>query len=109
MIPDAIPQKRVWIAVAGVVPHDGCELLDLDKGAYVNFLTLAADEAEYRSKLEFTLRDYRLDLLELCDVRPFSLSEDPAEEIVAIADELQQEQNPKHVRYASFHTFPRTM
>jgi hypothetical protein len=101
--------KRVWIAVAGVVPRDGCELLSSEEGAYVNFLTLAGDEAEYRSKVASALSHYHLELLELCDIRPFSLSDDSCQEIVTIAEELQQNQNPKHVRYSTFHTFKRTM
>jgi len=70
-------KEPVWIAVAGVVPRDGCELLSPEEGAYVNFLTLARDEAECKSKLASVLNYYQLDLLELSDVRLFSLSDDP--------------------------------
>jgi hypothetical protein len=99
----------VWIAVAAVVPRDGCELLSSEKGAYVNFLTLAGDEAEYRSKLASALTHHHLELLELCNIRPFSLADGSCEEIITIAEELQKNQNHKHVRYATFHTFKRTM
>jgi hypothetical protein len=102
-------KKVVWIGVAGVIPQDGCELIDADQGAYTNFLTLAVDEAEYRSKVADVLRSYNLELLELNDIRPFSEADDPDDDILQIAREIQEQQNPKHVRYATFHTFPRTM
>lgn len=99
----------VWIGVVGVVPRNGCELLLPERGAYTNFLTLARSESEYRAKVIGALSYYQLELLEFEDVRPFSASERPSEEIFAIAAELEENRNPKHVRYATFNTFPRTM
>ncbi len=101
--------KVVWIALAGVIPKEGCDLISPDQGAYVNLLTLASNEAEYRSKVTHVLNDHNLELLEFCDIRPFSEADDPADDILDIAGELRQQQNPKHVRYATFHMFPRTM
>jgi hypothetical protein len=99
----------VWIGVVGVVPREGCELLSADKGAYINFLTLASSDSEYRAKVIGALSYYRLELLEFEDVRPFAAFDEPSREILAIATELQEGGNPKHVRYATFHTFPRKM
>jgi hypothetical protein len=90
--------RQVWIGVAGVVPRSGCELLSPDKEAYVNFLTLANSEAEYRAKVTGALWHYRLELLE------FS-----SEEILLVAEQLKRHGNPQHVRYSTFHTFPRAM
>ena len=56
-------QSQVWIAVVGVVPGEGCELLPANEGAYINFLTLASSEAEYRAKVGAALNDYRLELV----------------------------------------------
>ena len=102
-------QRQVWIGVAGVIPRDGCELLSAGEGAYVNFLTLASNAVEYRAKLAGILSDYRLELQDLEEVRPFSLSDGASEEIRSIAEELEHSNNPHHVRYATFHTFPRVM
>lgn len=99
----------MWIAVAGVVPKEGCELISADQGAYTNFLTLASNEAEYRSKVADVLDYYHLELLELIDVRPFSEADDPDDDVLTIAREILEHHNPKHVRYATFHAFPRTM
>lgn len=99
----------VWIGVVGVVPRVGCELIPPDEGAYTNFLTLARSEAEYRAKAIGALSYYQLDLLEFENVRPFSQSDDPSEEIMAIAAELETNRNPEHVVYATFNTFPRKM
>jgi hypothetical protein len=106
---ESVDQPEVWIGVAGVVPREGCDLLSAQEGAFVNFLTLASNESEYRAKVSGALSDYNLELLEFQDVRPFSQSDDPSQDILAIAAELEEGRNPKHVRYATFHTFPRVM
>jgi hypothetical protein len=101
--------RKVWIGVVSVLPQDGCELLSATRGAYVNFLTLAGDEAEYRSKVASALAYYRLELHGFENVRLFTLSDNPAEELISIADELRRDNNPQHVRYGTFHTFERVM
>jgi hypothetical protein len=101
--------KNVWIGVVSILPKDGCELLSAHSGAYVNFLTLAGDEAEYRSKVTSALAHYRLELHGLENVRLFTLSDNPAEELISIAQELQRDNNPQHVRFGTFHTFERVM
>ena len=99
----------VWIGVVGVVPQEGCELLAPQEGAFINFLTLASSESEYRAKVSGALSSYRLDPMEFEDVRPFSESDSPSQEILSIATELEESRNPKHVRYATFHIYPRAM
>lgn len=99
----------VWIGVVGVAARNGCDLLSPDKGAYTNFLTLARSDSEYRAKVVGALFHYQLELLEFKNVRPFSASEGSSEEILAIAAELEESRNPRHVRYATFNTFPRKM
>ena len=51
----------VWIGVVGVVPQEGCELLAPQEGAFINFLTLANSESEYRAKVSGALSAYRPD------------------------------------------------
>jgi hypothetical protein len=97
------------LALPGVTARPGCELLSADKGAYINFLTLATTETEYRSKLSGALNHHGLQLFELVDVRPLSPSDASSEEILSIADELERSGNPQQVRYSTFHTFPRLM
>lgn len=99
----------VWIGVVGILPREGCELLSPGEGAYVNFLTLASSDSEYRAKVTGALSYYRLELLEFEDVRPLSALDGASEEISAIAAELAEGGNPQHVRYATFNTFLRTM
>ena len=100
---------EVWIGTAGVVPREGCDVLSADRGAYTNFLTLARDEEEYRAKLTGALNYYGLELISLEGVEPLSLRIDPAEEILTIARELGHDNNPQHIRFATFHTFRRVM
>jgi len=99
----------VWIGIVGIVPREGCELLSPAEGAYVNFLTLANSDSEYRAKVKGVLSFYRVELLEFENVRPLSAFDSPSEEILAIAAELEKSRNPQHVRYATFNTFPRKM
>jgi hypothetical protein len=99
-------QGVVWIGVVGVAPREGCELLSAGEGAFVNFLTLASSEAEYRAKVAGALVYYSLELLEFEDVRALSESDRSSTDIMAIAAELELNNNPKHVRYATFHIFP---
>jgi len=106
---DATGKPEVWIGVVGVVPREGCELLSPDEGAFVNFLTLASSDSEYRAKVSGAVSFYRLDLLEFQNVLPFTHSENPSQEILSIAAELEENRNSKHVRYATFHTFLRVM
>jgi hypothetical protein len=106
---EATDHPAVWIGVAGVVTRGGCELLSPGEGAFVNFLTLASSDSEYRAKVSGALSFYRLELLEFQNVRPLTQFDSPSQEILSIATELEENHNPKHVRYATFHTFPRTM
>jgi len=84
-------------------------MLSPNEGAFVNFLTLASSESEYLYKLTAALNDYCLELQGLEDVRPLEESDGASEEIMSMALELETSGNPKHVRYATFHTFPRVM
>jgi hypothetical protein len=83
--------------------------MSADEGAYVNFLTLASSDSEYRAKVIGALSYYQLELLEFEDVRPFAASDEPSKAILAIAAELEESGNPQHVRYATLHFFPRKM
>jgi hypothetical protein len=109
MEPDETSPSVVWIGVVGVVPGEGCDLLSAESGAFINFLTLARSESEYRAKVAGALSYHQLDLLEFIDVRPFSPSDEPSEEILAIGAAIEGNCNQNHVRYATFHTFPRLM
>ena len=99
----------VWIGLVTVVPREACELLSANKEAYVNFLALAKSDSEYRAKVMGALSYYGLELLQFENTRPLKMTEDLSEDILEIAEELGKNRNPQHVRYGSFHTFPRIM
>jgi hypothetical protein len=92
-----------------VAPRDECELLQQDQGAYVNVLTLAANEMECRAKVANAMKDYYFDIVAIEDVFLFSDASKISAELTTIADELEESQNPKHVRFETLHTFPRVM
>ena len=92
-----------------VAPQEECELLEADKGAYVNVLTLAVGETECRAKVATAMRSYYFDVLAIEDVFLFSDASNISAELVAIAEELSDSQNFEHVRFETLHIFPRTM
>jgi hypothetical protein len=49
------------------------------------------------------------EFVEFEDVRPMSPTDEATEKILSIAAKLEESKDPKHVRYATFHTFPRVM
>ena len=102
-------QQEVWIGLICVVPEADCDMLAPEKGAYTHVLTLASSEAEYRSKVIDAMTDYRLNVLEITGVEPLTMrlaSYDISDDLAAIAEEIT---SPNHVRYGTFHTFPRVM
>jgi len=105
-VPDDL---EVWIGLANVVPQASCELLADDKGAFVNFLSLARDAEEFRTKVARACLYYKLDLIGLEECQPFAERHSErviAEELCEIADGLT---NPRHVIFGTFHTYPRSM
>jgi hypothetical protein len=92
-----------------VVPREDCTLLEDDKGAYVNVLTLAADETEWRGKVATAMNHYHFEVLAIEDVFLFSDASNVSSELTTIAEELVESQNFKHVCFETLHTFPRVM
>ena len=92
-----------------VVPREECELLEDDKGAYVNVLTLATNETECRTKVGAAMNDYHFEVVAIEDVFLFSNAFNVSAELTTIAEELEESQNRKHVRFTTLHKFPRIM
>lgn len=64
------PQREVWIALVGVSPKPGTDLLGSAKGAWVNVLAWASDPKEYRTAVHEALEHYGLDLIGIEDLEP---------------------------------------
>jgi hypothetical protein len=106
---DQIEKLEVWMARIVVVPREKCELLEASKGGYVNVLTLSANEMECRNKIATAMNHYHFEVVAVEDVFLFSDSSNVSAELTAIARELEESQNLKHVRFATLHKFPRIM
>jgi hypothetical protein len=106
---DVTYHAAVWIGIVEVMPQEGCELIAPDEGAFINFLALAGSDSEFRAKVSRALSSYRLNPLEFENVRALSGTDNPNQEILSIAAELEDGRNPEHVRYATFHIYPRVM
>jgi hypothetical protein len=92
-----------------VAPREECELLEDNKGAYVNVLTLATSEVDCRSKVAAAMNDYHFEVVAVEDVFLFSDAVNVSFELIRIAEDLEQSQNLKHVRFTTLHKFPRLM
>jgi hypothetical protein len=101
-------QTVVWVGLLTVAAREECTLLETNEGAVVHVLTLAATEPEYRVKVAAAMNHYCLDILQVEEVIPFA-EFSASEELHVIADELEKFKDPKHVRFATLHTFPRVM
>ncbi len=105
---DLVADREIWIGLVTIVPMPDCELLTHDKGAFVNILTYASDEEEYRVKVKHAMAYYRLCVTAIEELRCVAEGGLSDEGLIQIAKELK-EAPPHHVRFGTFHTFPRAM
>jgi hypothetical protein len=76
------------------------------KGAFTHVLAWATSEGVFRQKVKKMMSDYRLDVMDISDIEPFSARTarcDVAEALHEIADEMLRQ--PNAVRYGTFHTW----
>ena len=92
-----------------VAPREECELLEDDKGAYINVLTLATNETECRTKVGAAMNDYHFEVVAVEDVFLFRDAYNVSADLTTIVEELEESQNLKHVRFTTLHKFPRVM
>jgi len=92
-----------------VAPRDECKLLEDDKAAYINVVTLATKETECRTKVEAAMNDYHFEIVAVEDIFLFRDAYNISAELTTIAEELKKSQNLKHVRFTTLHKFPRVM
>jgi hypothetical protein len=100
--------KHLWIGKVEVRPLKGSTTLGDAKGAFVNIVTWAHDDNEYRRNVDLVLGELGLFVLEVENPEPVSVRrkkavlEDEIEEIIARA-----QQNPNAIIYGTFHTWDR--
>jgi hypothetical protein len=58
-------KKEIWIGMAEVRPFEDSKLLEGASGAFVNVLTWAATEDEFRAKARTLMDHLHLDLTEI--------------------------------------------
>jgi len=100
-------KKCVWIGLVGVAPLPGARrvLSTASKGAYVNALAHAADEAEFRAAVEHALVGLGLTAYEFEDVEKFiarTSGWDVDEDLQDLAKEVSASQA---VRFGTFHNY----
>jgi hypothetical protein len=65
-------RSNLWIGLADVVPKPECQILQNSKGAFANVMAWAKSAQEFRQKVENSLRDLDLELVDLEDAQTFS-------------------------------------
>jgi hypothetical protein len=90
------PPASVWIGLAEVTEQAAEDLLDGAPGAFVNVVTTASTDAEYREKVRAALDEAGFVLVELSDdPAPEPLSERQlrftvSDDVLALADEVAE-------------------
>ena len=102
--------NEVWIGLVGVVPRPGSKTLGggSSKGAYVNALSYASNEGEYREKVLAALARLELEAFAFEDVESISdrtSKYELDEKLQALVDEVATH---KDVRFGAFHNFMKT-
>jgi hypothetical protein len=103
----ASPPASVWIGLAEVAELPGEDLLDGAPGAFVNVLTTAATDAEYREKVRAAFDEAGFVLIEWSGVPPEPLSERQlratvSDDLLALADEVAES---GEVAFDAFHSW----
>ncbi len=62
--------RQVWIGLVHVMPKEGNTLLEECIGAYANVVATAANENEFRSRIDAAMKDLAFDVDSLEDVEP---------------------------------------
>ena len=100
-------KKRVWIGLVGVTPQLGAKkvLSAAAKGAFVNALAYAADEAEYKSAVERALGGLGLTACDFEDVETFSERTSKWEVDEVLRDLADEVGATGAVRFGTFHNY----
>jgi hypothetical protein len=96
---------KVWIGLFGVIDLTGGAVLDGDRGAFVNALAVAKNEAEFVTRVKKTLAETSLDVFEVEDVEPLADRSQRLElshDILALGDRAAE---TGEVVFDSFHTW----
>jgi len=99
-------EKSIWIGMAQVLSLPGSEILQGVSGAYVNILTWATSPSEFREKAKELMDHLGLKLVGVEDEEPLTEREKRGEVDADIAQvALEVKDNPKSIRYMTFHTW----
>ncbi len=100
-------KTQVWIGMIEVRPLPDCKLLETDAGAFVNVLTWAANEGQFRKKAEMLMEQLGLQIVGIENPEPLTNREAQGELDKDIADIAAKVRiNPAAIMYSSFHTWP---
>jgi hypothetical protein len=99
-------EKSIWIGMVQVLSLPSSEILQGVSGAYVNILTWAANPSEFRDKAKELMDYLGLKLVGVEDEEPLSKREERGDVDADIAQvALEVKDNPKSIRYMTFHTW----
>ncbi len=99
-------QKQIWIGLVGVRTLPSSELLREATGDYVNVLTWASDEAEFRNKAAELMDSLKLFLVAIENPGPLSDRGSAANREESISElAAMVRENPVAIIYGTFHTW----
>lgn len=100
--------KQLWIGMVEVRAARATDVLGDAKGGFVNLVTWAADENQFRSNAELVLGNLGLFVVNIENPEPVSVRRQKA----ALEEEIEDmvtraENNPNAIIYGTFHTWTR--
>ena len=97
-------RESIWIGLLEVSPHEDTEVLRDVSGAFVNVVTWASDEAQFREKARIVMDELRLEIMGVEGAEPIAnrgvLENEELKDIAA-----RVKNNPDAIIYATFHTW----
>jgi hypothetical protein len=98
--------KQLWIGLVEARPLEGCTILQVSKGAFINIVTWAEDEGEFRRKAELVLREENLLVVDVENPEPVQSRRNSTsfdEEMENII--FRAENNPNAIICGTFHLY----
>jgi hypothetical protein len=96
--------KSMWIGLVEVSPQEDAEVLLDVSGAFVNVVTWASNEAQFREKAKIVMDKLKLAIMDVEDAEPIAnrgvLENEELLDIVA-----RVENNPNAIIYGTFQTW----
>jgi hypothetical protein len=97
-------RESIWIGLLEVSPRENAEAFRENSGAFVNVVTWASDETQFREKAKMVMDKLNLEIMGVEGAEPIAnRGVIDNEELKEIAERVRS--NPNAIIYGTFHTW----